>query len=71
MKIGAILEERNPVKVFLRDWLLWSLQRIPVLRGIIQEQPIEAPRYDYAEGMAFLPNLGGRESVLPDLLSKP
>lgn len=59
MKIGAILEERNPVKVFLRDWLLWSLQLIPVLRGIIQEQPIESPRYEYAEGMAFLPNLGG------------
>ena len=59
MKIGAILEERNPVKVFLRDWLLWSLQLIPILRGIIQEQPIESPRYDHAEGMAFLPNLGG------------
>ena len=59
MKIGAILEERNPVKVFLRDWLLWGLQLIPLLRETIQEQPIEAPRYDYADGMAFLPNLGG------------
>ena len=59
MKIGAILEERNALKVFVRDWLLWFLQLIPLLREIIQEQPIEAPRYDYTDGMAFLPDLGG------------
>lgn len=59
MKLGDIQNEANPLKIFVRDWVLWSAQQIPVIRNKIQNQAPTVPYYDFEKGMAFLPDMEG------------
>ena len=60
MERGAIFDESNPVKIFCRDWLLWLLQRTPIVKGIMNEEGKTLPEYKYNLGMSFLPIQGGK-----------
>ena len=57
MKLGDIQNEANPMKIFVRDWFLWSVQQIPIIRDKIQSQAPTVPYYDFEKGMAFLPGM--------------
>jgi hypothetical protein len=59
MERGATFEERNPVKIFCRDWMLWFMQRTPWLRERLEASQSELPSYQYGEGMSFFPDLQG------------
>ncbi|KIW16621.1 hypothetical protein PV08_03809 [Exophiala spinifera] len=61
---GELTTARNPIKVFVRDWILWFMQLIPSLRRKLELGPRSEGmvRYKYVDGMAFLPDLfGGRQ----------
>lgn len=59
---GEIATLKTPWKVFIRDWGLWLLQQIPGIREQVQTIPMRVPEYQYEQGMAFLPNVGGGRS---------
>ena len=59
---GAMVNSRNPIHIFLRDWTLWFLQLIPFSRHRLEMGPKSAGRvrYTHFEGLPFLPEfLGG------------
>ena len=59
MERGAMFEISNPLKVFWRDWMLWILQRTPVIKDKMHESGKQPPRYHYSDGMPFFPDLQG------------
>jgi 2-polyprenyl-6-methoxyphenol hydroxylase-like FAD-dependent oxidoreductase len=59
MDRGSTFDEKNPLKVFCRDWTLWIMQCLPVLRTKLLESTKVTPVHQYAQGMSFLPELRG------------
>lgn len=49
------------MKIFVRDWILWSMQLIPSFRRKIELGPraLGMIQYQWTEGMGFLPDLAG------------
>ncbi|KIX10084.1 uncharacterized protein Z518_01165 [Rhinocladiella mackenziei CBS 650.93] len=62
---GNFTTARNPVKIFIRDWVLWFMQLIPSVRHKLELGPRAEGmiKYKWAPGMAFLPDLGGGLSL--------
>ncbi|KAK5275080.1 hypothetical protein LTR40_013684, partial [Exophiala xenobiotica] len=61
---GELTTARSPIKIFVRDWILWFMQLVPSWRHKLRLGPRAngMGRYEYTEGMAFLPDLfGGRQ----------
>ena len=58
-KMGDIFEEKNPVKLLIREVLMWFLQLIPYIRTKVRQPSIQSAEYEYSPGASFLPNLGG------------
>ncbi|KAN0095776.1 FAD/NAD(P)-binding domain containing protein [Hyaloscypha variabilis] len=56
-----LCNERSLVKIFLRDWFLWSLQLIPSWRHWLElgQRQEGLTKYAWSPGMPFLPGLGG------------
>lgn len=56
-----MVNSRNQVGNFVRDWGLWVLQHIPSWKAWLEAgQRRDGPmKYEYHPGMAFLPTLGG------------
>jgi FAD binding domain len=67
---GAIVSERNSVKIFVRDWILWLIQLVPSWKLKLEKLPLRPPQYTYEPGMAFLPDLGGGISF-PQIYCNP
>ncbi|OCT50659.1 hypothetical protein CLCR_07350 [Cladophialophora carrionii] len=65
---GNLTTARNPVKIFLRDWVLWLMQLVPPWRHRLELGPRAdgMGRYRYTSGMAFLPDMAGG-SCLPQV----
>ena len=61
VKNGNMVNSKNPLNIFLRDWGLWVLQMIPPIRRLIELGPRLAGRmqYQHESGMPFLPDLCG------------
>ena len=59
MDRGALFDVSNPLKVLGRDWMLWILQRTPIIKNLMHESGKVLPKYDYSEGMAFFPHSQG------------
>ncbi|EXJ62602.1 hypothetical protein A1O7_03040 [Cladophialophora yegresii CBS 114405] len=60
---GNLTTARNPVKILLRDWILWLMQLVPTWRHRLELGPRSdgMGKYRYTSGMAFLPDMtGGR-----------
>lgn len=55
MERGALFDEASPLKILWRDWMLWILQRTPIVKDQMHESGKVLPKYDYSEGMAFFP----------------
>jgi hypothetical protein len=58
---GDMVNSKNPLMIFLRDWGFWLAQLIPRVRQQLELGP-RAPgpvRYQYSDGMGFIPQLGG------------
>ncbi|VUC24151.1 unnamed protein product [Clonostachys rosea] len=58
---GDMVNSKNPLTIFVRDWSLWLLQFIPSMKRKLELGPrVYGPsRYEYSLGMAFMPDLGG------------
>ena len=58
---GKNVNERNPVRLFVRTWYLWLVQLVPSWKRWLEMGPRRdgMTRYEYAPGMAFLPLQGG------------
>lgn len=58
---GNMVNTRNPLTIFLREWALWLAQLVPGCRRRLGWGPRGSglPRYEFAEGMDFVPGLGG------------
>ncbi|KAK5995929.1 3-(3-hydroxy-phenyl)propionate/3-hydroxycinnamic acid hydroxylase-like protein [Cladobotryum mycophilum] len=58
---GNFVCEGNPLKIFVRDWYLWAAQLIPSVRRSLHlgNRREGMVRYQYREGMPFIPELGG------------
>jgi hypothetical protein len=67
---GDLLNERNSIKLFLRDWILWLIQLVPSWKFKLEQMPPNPPRYTYEPGVAFLPGLSGGVS-LPQIYCMP
>ena len=57
---GEYVTERDPFKVFIRDWSLWFQQLIPSWRRHLEKGPraFGMAKYNHAEGLPFLPSGG-------------
>ncbi len=57
---GEYVTERNPFKVFVRDWYLWFQNLIPSWRRQLEKGPRAngMAKYSYATGLPFLPSGG-------------
>ena len=55
---GSVCTERNLVRRFVRDWLIWILSLFPAGRKSL-EQKRGLAQYRWSSGMPFLPELGG------------
>ncbi|PVH96296.1 FAD/NAD(P)-binding domain-containing protein [Periconia macrospinosa] len=60
---GAYVTERNRVKIFVRDWLLWAIQLVPSLKRRLQgghkRGGMTKYQWQSGRGMAFLEKMGG------------
>jgi hypothetical protein len=61
---GDLLTEKNPIKIIIRDWLIWAVGLFASYKawrskGITRKGMM---RYQYNAGMAFLPQFGGGAS---------
>lgn len=58
---GDMVNSKNPFAIFVRDWGLWLLQMIPSCKRRLELGPrADGPTtYQYADGMVFMPELGG------------
>lgn len=56
---GDILTEANPIKIYIRDWMLWAVRLVPSWKREIESPDIGIKGYVYESGMTFLPHLGG------------
>jgi 2-polyprenyl-6-methoxyphenol hydroxylase-like FAD-dependent oxidoreductase len=60
---GAYVTERNPFRIFIRDWLLWAIQLVPswkrYLEGGSRRFGMTKYRWEAGRGMAFLEDMGG------------
>lgn len=60
---GSYVTQRNPLKIFIRDWYLWALQFIPSWKHWLEQgnRRDGMVRYQWQRGksMAFLPHMGG------------
>ena len=58
---GDMVNSKNPWAIFVRDWGLWLLQMIPSWKRWLELGPrAQGPTiYQYADGMVFMPELGG------------
>ncbi|KAJ5769581.1 monooxygenase [Penicillium odoratum] len=65
VKNGDMVNGKNPIQIFLRDWGLWALQLLPFWKHWIERGPrSDGPtRYRHYPGMPmhFMPDLGGGE----------
>jgi FAD binding domain len=57
---GEYVTERDPLKVFVRDWSLWFQQLVPSWKRHLEKGPrvLGMTKYNHAEGLAFLPSGG-------------
>ncbi|KAH6667368.1 hypothetical protein B0J14DRAFT_177283 [Halenospora varia] len=69
---GNLCNERSPVKIFLREWSLWSQQLIPSWRDWLElgQRQEGLTKYAWSPGMSFLPELGGGK-VFPQVFCLP
>ena len=67
---GDLSTERNGIKIFIRDWVLWLLQLVPSWKFKLEQVPLSPPHYTYETGMAFIPELGEGRS-LPQVYCTP
>jgi hypothetical protein len=69
---GNLTTARNPVKIFLRDWLFWLMQLVPAWRHRLELGPRAdgMGKYKYSSGMAFLPDMAGGR-CLPQVYCRP
>jgi hypothetical protein len=67
-----LCNERSLVKIFLRDWFLWSLQLIPSWRHWLElgQRQEGLKKYAWSPGMPFLPGLGGGK-IFPQVFCLP
>ncbi|CAM1509221.1 Fc.00g029600.m01.CDS01 [Cosmosporella sp. VM-42] len=58
---GDMVNSRNPFAIFVRDWGFWLLQLVPAWKRRLELGPrADGPTiYRYADGMVFMPELGG------------
>lgn len=57
---GEFVTNGNPIKAFVRDWMLWSVQLIPSWRRQLERGPRDAmTRYKHEKGLPFLPEYRG------------
>ena len=58
---GNFVNERNPVKIFLRDWCIYFMQFIPTWRRNLRlgRRKDGLPRYEYSPGLPFEPHHSG------------
>ena len=58
---GAYVTETSFIKAMLRDWYLWALQLVPSWKRWLEKGARRdgMARYEYRDGMAFVPELGG------------
>jgi len=61
---GKFCNEPSYVKAYFRDWYLWAVQLVPSWRHNLQlgARREGLPKYDWQEGLPFLPDSGGRKS---------
>lgn len=57
--IADRLAETSPWKIFARDSIMKTVGMIPPLRDAIEKMDTPALKYDYSDGMPFLPAVGG------------
>ncbi|KAH9213520.1 hypothetical protein DL95DRAFT_302173 [Leptodontidium sp. 2 PMI_412] len=69
---GNLCNERSLVKIFLRDWSLWSQQLIPSWRHWFElgQRQEGLTKYVWSPGMPFLPELGGGK-IFPQVFCLP
>jgi hypothetical protein len=67
---GDLVNERNSLKLFIRDWVLWLIQLVPSFKFKLEQIPLRPPQCTYEPGMAFLPDLGGGASF-PQIYCRP
>jgi len=58
---GEFVTQRDPLRVFVRDWSLWFIQLLPRWRRTLEKGPRAAGmiRYNYQPGLPFLPDSSG------------
>lgn len=58
---GNFVNERNPIKIFLRDWSLYFMQFVPAWRRELRlgRRKEGLVQYEYSPGLPFDPNRGG------------
>ncbi|KAK5058131.1 hypothetical protein LTR69_007128 [Exophiala sideris] len=58
---GNLTTARNPLKIFVRDWMLWFMRLTPSFRRKIELGPraLGMIQYQFTQGMAFLPDFAG------------
>jgi hypothetical protein len=58
---GDMVNESNPMKVFIRDWYFWGLQLIPSWKRELEKGPRAQglTRYAHVEGLPFSRDHGG------------
>ena len=58
---GDLVNSKNSVKIFMRNWILWLLQLVPPIKRWIELGPQQNGRmqYKHSEGMPFLTQLPG------------
>ncbi|KAF2099872.1 FAD/NAD(P)-binding domain-containing protein [Rhizodiscina lignyota] len=60
---GELLSEKDPWKIFKRDWTMWFMQLLPSWRRAMQRTNTEALTYEYGEGMAFMKEMDGGKAI--------
>lgn len=52
---------KGPAQIFVRDWGLWLLQKVPPVKHWLERGPRNesAVQYQHAPGLPFIPELGG------------
>ncbi|KAF2486450.1 monooxygenase [Neohortaea acidophila] len=56
---GEFFNNKSILHTVMRDWVLWSMQKVPFLREKIQGGNRVLPRYRHEPGFIFRPELGG------------
>lgn len=63
LRNGAFLTEKDPWKIFKRDWGLWLMSFIPSWRRDMERPKTDLVQYPYSDGMAFLVDMEGGKTM--------